>query len=614
MRKPEFWKGITEFQVDEYYLQQGEALSKRKRGEGEVFPHEIPKEEWPEWEVQDKEEFGKITGSGALRVLSLEESREVTGRLKKEGKLNRILPSRMVRRHKPGDVPGAPRTKKSRFCIRGDRDPDAIFLSRFAPTVTTSNLQVVLQAAVNRHFKGKVGDLKSAFTQSMPLVREQGPLYCKSCHGSMPGLHPEQIAEIVLGCYGLVDAPLNWRKTLIQFLTEELHYKQSALDPCTYLLHEDGVLRGIVAVEVDDLLMFGDHVHDERMAKLQERFTFGKIVDLDEKGTHFNGRRLRAQNGEILVDMKAFVEERLQPVKLCPERAKLKQCPISEEERAMVRSTCGSLNWAGREGRPDAAAAASLFSSQMKEMKIEDVLELNKTVQQLKKDSELTLRIQPIAEGQMRWGVFSDASWANARNGKTQAGHMLVVFAKSLLEGRTAKMNLLHWKSGKLHRTVNSTLAAETQSLARGVGDLLWMMVMYLEIIQPDFQLRDWRRHVGEQGYTAFSKSDEEDVADAAAIIDAKSLYDLLINETTGGTDRRNALDVQVLREELKTLRGKIRWIEHLEMPADCLTKKMGRTDALKQLLSAGCFGITEESKTLKDRLAARSQHGYNRR
>jgi hypothetical protein len=88
---------------------------KKKRGEGEVFPHEIPAEEWPKWEVEDKAEPEKTPKSGALGLLSVEKSQKV-----------RILPSRMVRRYKPGDQPGAPRAFKSRFCIRGDRDPDAI--------------------------------------------------------------------------------------------------------------------------------------------------------------------------------------------------------------------------------------------------------------------------------------------------------------------------------------------------------------------------------------------------------------------------------------------------------------------------------------------------------
>ena len=388
----EWWKGITEFKIDEHYLQSSPMPGKKKRGEGEVFSHEIPAEEWPAWVQQDTEEFEKIVKSGGLRVLSVEESRKVRQALKEQGKESRILPSRMVRRYKPGDGPGAPRTRKSRFCIRGDRDPDAAFLSRFAPTVTTSNLQVLLQAAVNKGYKGVVGDLKSAFTQSLPLVREGGPLYCRSCDGSMPGLETEQIAEIKLGCYGLCDAPLHWRKTLTQFLTKELGYKQSNLDPCTYLLQDEVQVHGMVAVEVDDLLMFGDEKHEEQMQKLQKRFVFGKLEPINETGVSFNGRRLRQVGPIIFIDMQAFVEERMELVEISKERLKQKAEKLNEEEVSLVRRACGSLNWAGREGRPDAAAAASMFSSQLTEMKIENVIELNKALSRIKQSSDLALR------------------------------------------------------------------------------------------------------------------------------------------------------------------------------------------------------------------------------
>ena len=280
-----------------------------------------------------------------------------------------------------------------------------------------------------------------------------------------------------------------------------------------------------------------------------------------------------------------------------------------------LRSTCGALNWAGREGRPDAAAAASLFSSQMLEMTVQDVVELNRVVARLKKTSNMALRIQPIPEERLRWGVISDASYANARNGKTQAGHMLIAFDEKLLNGEEATTNLLHWKSGKLQRTVNSTLAAETQSLARGVGDLLWMMAMYYELTEPDFQLMEWRKRIGKKGYTAFSKKQKDErLEEALAVIDAKSLYDLLNNETTGGSDRRTALDIQVLREELQALQGRIRWIEHLQMPADCLTKKQGRLEPLVKMLDNGTFGITAAAAALCERKSEREKLGYNKR
>lgn len=280
----------------------------------------------------------------------------------------------------------------------------------------------------------------------------------------------------------------------------------------------------------------------------------------------------------------------------------------------MVRKACGSLNWAGREGRPDVAAAASMFSSMIADMKVSDVADLNKVIKMLKKDADLSLRIQALDEARMKWGVISDASWANARGGRTQGGHLLVTSDQDLLQDKAAVCNLLHWKSGKLARVVNSTLAAETQSLARGIGDLLWMMVMYTEVTDPSFQLRNWRRHVQRQGYAAFSKQNAEDLAETIAVVDAKSLFDILSNETNGGSDKRTALDVQVLREELSDLRGKIRWVDRMHMPADCLTKKNGRPEMLRKLLTSGRFAITAEAATMTERSEDRRKNGYNRR
>lgn len=321
------------------------------------------------------------------------------------------------------------------------------------------------------------------------------------------------------------------------------------------------------------------------------------------------------EGGDILIDMKAFVDERLHQVELSPQRAKEKTATLLPEEVTKVRSTCGALNWAGREGRPDMAAAASMYSALISKMTVADVLELNKTVAQLKQSSEVALRIQALSEEDMRWGVISDASYANAGDGRTQAGHLLIAFEKGLLAGENVKVNVLHWRSAKLKRVVSSTLAAETQSLARGVGDLLWMMVMYQELTNAEFELREWRKYIQRQTYTAFSKYEESnDLCDAVALIDAKSLYDVLAHETTGGSDKRTALDIQVLREELQTLSGRVRWVDHMHMPADCLTKRQGRSDLLKQILRTGKFGITSEAMTLAERLQERTSGGYNRR
>ncbi len=183
---------------------------------------------------------------------------------------------------------------------------------------------------------------------------KRGHYTFKQPREGIQGLHPEQIVWIINGVYGLVDAPLHWRKSLVQDL-ESLGYRASRMDPCLFLLFNKGSgLEGAIAVEVDDLFTVGHARHHEQMEKLQKKYTFGKYVQLrgDEQGASFNGRRIRQQpDGGFLIDMQKFVEERLNPIVLQKGRASQKKDPVTEEERGQARAVCGALNWLSKEGR-----------------------------------------------------------------------------------------------------------------------------------------------------------------------------------------------------------------------------------------------------------------------
>lgn len=66
-----------------------------------------------EWKVVDAAEWAKVAASGAVRVLSLEESRQVMAKLQAEGRQARILPTKIARRYKPSEQLGVPASKKS---------------------------------------------------------------------------------------------------------------------------------------------------------------------------------------------------------------------------------------------------------------------------------------------------------------------------------------------------------------------------------------------------------------------------------------------------------------------------------------------------------------------
>ena len=607
---PRWWKGKTVFYIREAQSKKDERKMEIWATEKEeVRLNEEDEDSRQKWKVSDASEWQKICDSGAVKLLTVEESRQVKERLRQEGKLNRILPSRTLRKYKLSDLPGEPPTRKSRLCIRGDQDPDALELERFSPTVNTMNLNVMLQLAVNLKMEIEVGDCKNAFCQSQPLQRKNGPLYFKQPREGIDGMHEEQIVQIIAGCYGLVDAPLHWRRSLVQTL-KKLGYQESRLDPCIYKLYDQGRLTGILAIEVDDILSCGKGEHLKKMEELRSAYCFGKWVNLKEEkdGTAFNGRRLkREKDGTLHIDMRKFVSERLQEVKLEKGRKSQRKDEATEQERGQARATCGSLNWLSKEGRPDAAGPSSIMSSRLTRLTVEDIVDLNEVVKKLKETPEMAIKIQPLTN--MQLAVVTDASFGN--NGHhSQGGQMIVAHEPGLKEGRKVKANLVWWRSARLQRVVNSTLAAETQSLSKGLGDLLWMKVLLRELQEEKFNIREWPADMKHEEITAIaSDQTSHSLQECLAIVDAaKSLYDYLAKETVGGQDKRTAIEVQIIREEMKQLNGSLRWVDHPAMIADTLTKVKGATKALFEMLRSGEFCITAEADHLAQRRECRDK------
>eukprot|EP00959_Pyramimonas_sp_CCMP1952_P357786 7491002-Pyramimonas_sp.AAC.1 len=62
--------------------------------------------------------------------------------------------------------------------------------------------------------------------------------------------------------------------------------------------------------------------------------------------------------------------------------------------------------------------------------------------------------------------------------------------------------------------------------------------------------------------------------ASALSIVDAKSVFDTLSKNSAGSrADRRNAIEMAVVRDSLSSVGSQIRWLPHGLMPADPLTK-----------------------------------------
>ena len=94
-------------------------------------------------------------------------------------------------------------------------------------------------------------------------------LYCIPCDEicQAMGLQAGSITRLRRACYGLVDAPLEWYRTIHEFL-ESLGFSRLWSDPCAWIWRSNDTVRGMVAGHVDDFLFSGSSQDDEWKSKI----------------------------------------------------------------------------------------------------------------------------------------------------------------------------------------------------------------------------------------------------------------------------------------------------------------------------------------------------------
>ena len=93
-------------------------------------------------------------------------------------------------------------------------------------------------------FQTKKGDVTGAFLQSREYPEQLLCIPCDEICEAM-GLPPNSLTKVKKACYGLVDAPLEWYRSISAFLAK-LGFKKCWSDPCSWILVAEGRLRGII--------------------------------------------------------------------------------------------------------------------------------------------------------------------------------------------------------------------------------------------------------------------------------------------------------------------------------------------------------------------------------
>lgn len=194
---------------------------------------------------------------------------------------------------------------KARVVLKGYQQRRGVdYTETYSPVVRHSSLKYLLAVAVQRGMKVDQMDAISAYLQGTlyeEIYMEQPPTYEDEENQS-------KCCRLLKALYGLKQGIRCWNQELDKAL-KGFGRKKSNYDPCVYFDVKDGCML-IVAVYVDDMLLFYDDPHDadEIKKKMNERF---KIKDLGPV-KHILGMRVTNEKGCCSIDQEHYIESVLE--------------------------------------------------------------------------------------------------------------------------------------------------------------------------------------------------------------------------------------------------------------------------------------------------------------
>ena len=366
--------------------------------------------------------------SGAYMILSREESE----RIRRE-KSDKVMQSRYVFTEKPiedDEVDKAPqdgvllqegedssKKAKARHVMKGFSEENSEYLEVTTPQVGKETVMLTLQLLASRRWIPGYLDFTQAFHSGDELQRE---LYAEQPHEGIPGHHPRQLLKLKKCCYGLLDGPFQWFSHLQRILTKDLGYEASVVDPCLFLLYNQGrELQGVISVATDDLLHGGTEAHWKQMEQLNQRYRLGKFSKGDGR---FVGKEIKCQaDGSIMIHQPLYVKEKVKEIPISRERKSQKFSLCTSSEITQLRGLLGSLAWLSKETRPDLAGRTAILQQSMPTPYVQDLLEANALAREAIKNPDVGIKIRPIPLEHLRVGTITDASWGNVKANKEES-------------------------------------------------------------------------------------------------------------------------------------------------------------------------------------------------
>jgi len=388
----------------------------------------------------------------------------------------------------------------------------------------------------------------------------------------------------------------------------------------------DGTVDVVVIIHVDDLMIASDGSRDAeaRVQQLHDRFPFGEWVEVSKApgGVLYTGKNIKVvQRGgklEVEINQQEFIEGRMNKSLLTKEQQRDSERALGPKEITEYRSGVGDMHWTTQQTRIDMAVTVNKLQKKQTKATIKDLKEVNKAIDEIKKTSTASIRIQPMSRDIAIVAWHDSALYGSqgelieddeALKGfdkhsvYSQAGILLGIMEKSDIErDGDLPVNFFDWRTRASRRVVISTFAAEVSAGVEALGMAKFARAFYGEIYHG--------------GSGRLPTDYDETVAPIKMVTDCKSVFDHLKKEGAVPDDRWTALYVAALKcgvscgPERDLEKAACLWVPSRWQLADVLTK-LGLSSKFREIMAAGRTRLHEVSA---QELRRRRLTGYRSR
>ena len=173
----------------------------------------------------------------------------------------------------------------------------------------------------------------------------------------------------------------------------------------------------------------------------------------------------------------------------------------------------------------------------------------------------------------------------------------MTLFADSHVEQEQwSHVTPLRGKSFKLKRHTQSTLGAELMALARGIAECDWMRSLFAEAVFPEYTLEE------------DAKYRERFRVVITATVDNKPIYDHTQGDGVVVKDKRLAIDMLLVRRDIRSNNMCLRRVDTRQMIVDALTKVSADQGFLRFVLKCGEYMVVAENRSLDWRTREREE------